>query len=184
MPTGSQQWPATVDLGKDTWALAAQWTARPDDLASCTDRLLRFMTGVASLDPGLTRWFQDEEPVPIEADSLRDRLDRGWDREHPGGETGSRVAFGNGATDDLTVSTVSVACGSMAAYFKNRLEFRPPRPAAVPALYQRDTITGLFETVISAWRPQWCRIQPWSLRDVTDGEFVDILASWIFYLDR
>jgi hypothetical protein len=181
MSSGSQ-WP--VDLEKDTWALAAQWTARPDDLSSLTDRLLAFLTGVASLDPALTRWFDNDEPVPIEAASLRDRLESGWDREHPSGETGTRVALWNGAKDDLSMATISASVGSTAGYLKNRIEFRPPRPAAAPGLYQRDTMLALFETVISAWQPQWCRVQPWALRDATDGEFVDILASWIFYLDR
>jgi hypothetical protein len=184
MPSQSS-WSSKVDLARDTWALSAQWSARPDDLSSCTERLLAYLTGLASIDRGLTRWFHNDEPVPIEADSLRDRLDWGWDREHPGGETGSTVALWNGVKDDdLAVATLSVSCGSTADYFKNSLELRPPRPAAEPALYVRENTLDLFTTTISAWQPQWCRLQPWSLRDATSGEFVDVLASWVVYLER
>jgi immunity protein 52 of polymorphic toxin system len=177
-------WPNSADLAKDTWALSAQWSARPDDLAACTERLLASLRGLAELDPGLGQWFHDDEPVPVAAEGLRDRLDRGWDREHPGGETGSTVPLWNGVADDLGAATFSVSCGSTASYFRNRLELRPPRPAAAPGLYERDAMVGLFDLMLTAWQPQWCRVQPWSLRDATNGEFVDVLASWVVYLDH
>jgi hypothetical protein len=139
---------------------------------------------VASLDPRLAHWFYDSEPVAIDAASIRDRLDRGWDREHPGGETGTSVSLWNGVKDDLALATISIGCGSTASYVRNDIEFEPPRPAAMPGLYRLEAMPGLFEMMISVWQPQWCLVRPWSLREATGREFVDVLASWIVYLDR
>lgn len=182
-PPGGSSWPATVDLAKDTWVFEAQWGARPDDLANCTERLLACLNGVASFDRSLEQWFYNADPVPLTTDSLRHQLDQGWDREDPSGEIGSTVALWNGAQDDL-VATITVSCGSTASYLKNDVEFVPPRPAAMPGLYQVETMLTLFETMISAWQPQWCRVRPRSLREATGREFVDVIASWIIYLDR
>jgi hypothetical protein len=139
---------------------------------------------LAVYDERLASWFCDDEPVPIEAASLAGLLDRGWDREHPGGETGSYVSLWNGVEDDVGVATFDVGCGVTASYMRNRVELRPPRPAAVPGLYRADTMVELIRTVVEAWQPQWCRVQSWSLREALGGESIDVLGSWIVYLDR
>lgn len=177
-------WPSTVELAKDTWVFESQWGVRPDDLSSCTERLLTCLTGVASLDPSLAHWFHGAEPVALDAASLRDRLDQGWDREDPAGEIGSVVALWNGVEDDLAVAKITVSCGSTAPYLKNFIKFVLPRPAAAPGLYHVETMLKLFETMISAWQPQWCRVRSWSLRDATYHESFDVIASSIAYLDR
>ncbi|HWE90197.1 MAG TPA: Imm52 family immunity protein [Pseudonocardiaceae bacterium] len=171
-------------MTRDTWEFRAGWAARPDDLANCAERMAASLTYVASLDPLLTQWLYDSEPVPVDESSLRRRLDTNWDRETPSGAHGSHVSLRNGQRDDLTVATFSVSCGATASCWRNRVALMPPRPVAAPALYRLDSMLGLFDSMISIWRPRWCRMQPQSLREVTYHGTVDVLASWIAYLDR
>lgn len=182
-PTSS--WPGTADLATDTWTFEAQWSARPgDDPARCADALQACLQGAAALHPSLSQWYDDAEPVALDTASLRDRLDREWDQEHPGGETGVTIALWNGAKEVLARSTITVTCGATASYLKNDVEMDLPRPAAAPELYRAETMLTLFQTMISAWQPQWCRVQPWSLREASGRGTVDVLASWILYLDH
>lgn len=178
-------WPGTTDLAKDSWYFSASWRARPaDDAPRCGERLQACLQGVAALHPSLRRWFDGVERVAIDAASLTELVEQEWNWEHPGGETGSYVQLWNGIKDKFGVAALRVGCGSTADYVNNCVGFDLPRPAATPELYRSETMLTLFRTMISAWQPQWCRVQPWSLREATGGELVDVLASWIIYLDR
>ncbi|MGH8876513.1 MAG: hypothetical protein ACRD0P_04095 [Stackebrandtia sp.] len=72
---------------------------------------------------------------------------------------------------------------STADYSRRGMQFVAPGPAATPGLYRLDTMLGLFESMLSSWSPQWCRIHPLSLRRASEAEMVGVLASWIVYLE-
>ncbi|QUQ68305.1 Imm52 family immunity protein [Kutzneria sp. CA-103260] len=184
MSTHGSSWPGTVDLSHDTWLFEAGWAARRDDPADCTARLLACLTEVAALDPLLSRWYHGAEPVAVDEPSLRSRVDANWDNPTSSTTHGTVISLRNGMTDDLTVATFSVSCGATASYLRNSVELRPPLPVSVPHLYQLDTMLGLVDSMISVWQPQWCRVRPRSLAEATGRDTVDVLASWIVYLDE
>jgi hypothetical protein len=179
MPASRPSWPGTTDLSTDTWLFEVEWDARRDDPANCAARLLTCLTGLAGLDPLLACWYYDTESVPLDEPSLLRRVEASWDTEFA--DHGAVVPLRNGMSDHRVASIV-VQCGATAPYLHNGVELRPPQPAAASGLYRLDTMLGLFDLMIAAWQPRWCRVRPYSLRDATHHDTVDVLASWIAYL--
>ncbi|MGH3716234.1 MAG: Imm52 family immunity protein [Micromonosporaceae bacterium] len=182
MSPQNPSWPGATDLSKDVWVFEGQWDARPDDLSRCAERLLACLDGMSPVDPSLAHWIHDTERVKLDLDSLRELLERGRDELDPTGESGSTVGMGN--ADDLAAAALTVTCGATASYMKNGITLELPRPAAAPQLYADQPMVELFRTMVSAWRPQWCRVDSWSLRDAVGTESAGVLGSWIAYLER
>lgn len=174
-----------IDLAEDLWILSLQWNARPDDLASCAQRLWRFLTVIGELDPNLRHWFHDSDKVTVDLDKLMDHLSLGEDPEDPSGQNGWTTSIWNGVNDDLAVSTISIACGRMRQDLKNSIEFNLPSPRSAPQLYQPDAMRKLLEYTSAVWKPQWSCVGPrslWSAATAT-GDSLGVLAAWMVYLE-
>jgi hypothetical protein len=174
-----------IDLAEDLWILSLQWNARPDDLASCAQRLWRFLTVIGELDPRLRHWFHDSDKVDVDLDKLMTHLTLGEDPDDPSGQHGWTTSIWNGVNDDLAVSTISIACGRMRQGLKNSIEFNLPSPKTAPQLYEADAMRKLLEYATEVWRPQWSCVGPrslWTAATAT-GDSLGVLAAWMVYLD-
>lgn len=178
------KWLDGVDFGTEAWVLSGQWNPRPDDdVNTFTERMRTCVTGLAEQSALLKEWYYDDEPIEITPSGLTERFDERW-QEFSGDGHEIVLTVWNGVTDDPGFSRVSISRESTADKLRRGMQFVAPVPAALPGLYRQDAMLDLFEIMLSSWGPQWCRVHPLSVEEASEGETVDVLASWIVYLER
>lgn len=186
MSANRSGWPEGVELSTDTWTLDGVCRGRTDDLASCADRLGRFLRGLAAIDPTLARWYdEDDEPVALDPAAIPTLVRRSRQDDDPDGTFGSIVLLHNGQDDERNAAVVEIVCGAGSEYVPDTLAVTLPRPDGAPDLYRRDRMLGLLDLAVDAWQPDWCRVRPQSLGTAAHHpNSPGALASWLVYLDR
>ncbi|MGH3450960.1 MAG: Imm52 family immunity protein [Haloechinothrix sp.] len=159
------------------------WGPRAEDVSRWAERLHLCLTGLASLDPTLTAWFRWADELALDTAWLRDVLEYHSDPFEGIAESGRTLTLWNGIEDDLAVAPIEIRWGSTVASVRDNVVLQLPG-AAAPGLYRLETMIRLFTIMISAWQPQWRRVRPGAFAELAGRESIDVLASWIVYLDR
>ncbi len=101
-------------------------------------------------------------------------------RRDPAGWT---LTLWNGITDDDAVAPLRISWGSAVDDVGDDIVFQLPRPVAAAGLYRIESMLRLFDVMISAWQPQWCRVRAGEFGYLAGRESLDALDSWIVYLE-
>ncbi|BCJ36572.1 hypothetical protein Athai_40750 [Actinocatenispora thailandica] len=186
MSANRSGWPEGAEPSSAAWTLDGVCRGRTDDLASCADRLGRFLRGLAATDRTLARWYdEDDQPVALDPAAMHALVERSRQDDDPEGTFGSIVLLHNGQDDERGAAIVEIVCGAGSAYVPDTLAVTLPRPDDAPDLYRRDRMIGLLDVAIDAWQPDWCRVRPQHPgAAATDPHSLAALSSWLVYLDH
>jgi hypothetical protein len=175
--------------------LGAYWDSRQDSLEESTERVMRFLSGMAEIDPLLGRWFErgrsrkDAIAHPVDhhdRSRLQTLLLKGQNRYDDGGGVIEELGFGlglwNGASQDEEEASLSIHCGCFNDRIGNNVIL--DLPIQSENLGDADVACNLLALVAEIWQPKWAGIM--SKRAMVERDFdADYpFVDWMVYVPR
>jgi hypothetical protein len=174
--------------------LGAYWSARPESIEQCTDRLLKFFAAIAPCDPSLAQWFKLgrsrrqalQHPVDVtERAVLMHLLDRGrhwtdFDKRLID-DLGFSLALWNGA-DTSTSVQLTLLCGSYSDTTLNNVILRLPQ--VLGGLSVAGRMRGVLAAAATAWEPDWAGIVSDEVLGKGRFDAGEPFVDWMLYICR
>ncbi len=156
--------------------LGAYWPARKEPLEACADRLLRFLSGLAALDPAFASWYELgssrrqalQRPIDFQnKDVLVKLLLRGRDRtdigKHVMEDLGFSVHAWNGC-DPPRAAFVRIECGLYTTVGLSNVTLLEP-PEQLDGLCESARMAQVLALTARSWEPDWSSVISRQLRD-------------------
>ena len=174
--------------------LGAYWDTRQESLEESTERVTRFLSEMAEIDPLLGRWFErgrsskDALARPVDhhdQSRLQTLLLKGQNRYDDGGgviaELGFSLSLWNGASREEEESSLRIRCGSFDGAGNNVVLDLPIRS---DNLDDADVACSLLALVAEIWRPKWAGIMSKRAMVERDFDADRPFVDWMAYLPR
>jgi hypothetical protein len=173
----------------ENYYVGAYWPGRREPEESYADRAAVFLRQLASLDPSLTRWFEQAgsreaalaSQLTLDSEMLRGLFQKPTYRKGMGDLS---FAAWNGEAADSSV--VSVSCGSRSARVLDRCTLTlPSQGQRAEQLLRASVLTQALRALVLAWEPEWGIATSTAHRDRV-SEFADpgTFVGWVMYFSR
>jgi len=179
---------------------------REETAEACAERLIRWLTSLAGIDPLLGEWFElarskraaRSHPIDVrDAERILALVRRGVNRRDTDHQPIPDLGFRVGAWNGLDAQEVSLIahCGSYSPWVHSSLVLNLPSAGHAPSLYRRPVAVAILSATVSAYDPDWAlvttdelgRAQPPRFRPVPKGEPPGVpngALGWLTYLAR
>ncbi len=173
----------------ENYYLGAYWPGRREPEESYAQRAEAFLRRLASLDPTLTRWFEQarsrEAALASQFTPDADTLVRLFQKpKYQQGAGDISFAAWNGESEASSV--VSLSCGSNSPHVGDRCTLTPPSKGPVAErLLSAAVLAEALRAMALAWEPDWGIATSSAHRDLV-SEFADpgSFVGWVMYFSR
>jgi hypothetical protein len=174
----------------ETYYAAVYWRGRPEPLESYAQRAERLFRQLHSLDPILTRWFEQarsrDKALRSQFTPDLETLLKFFQKErYTGGAGDISFAAWNGESADNSV--ISFSCGSRSPdiIMDRCLLDLPSRGPATERVLREPILTQALRTMAAAWDPAWGVVTSNLHRGmVSESGRVGTFVGWIMYFAK
>lgn len=175
--------------------LGAYWDERADSLEKCTQDAVRFLSGLAEIDPLLASWYElgrsrkgalERKVDVLDAQKLQELLLAGRNRRDIGREVidelGFSLWFWNGANAEEAEASVTIHCGAYGERTGNNVIVNLP--------YQSESsewvgkASSLLALTAEVWQPNWAGIMSKKAMHERDFDGDNPFVDWMVYVPR
>jgi hypothetical protein len=178
----------------ESFVAGAYWGMRPEDIGSCTDRLVGFLSALGNAHPLFAEWFKPGkarvsaigQPVEQTPDAIRALLLAGRNRRDDDNSVIEELGFSARLWNAKHYGAVlGIGCGICSKWVSNAVSIEfPEAEGGALDLYRPEVVRSVMAALAEYWEPDWATLVSPAMRRLQQAPPQGPVIGWMTYLSR